>query len=876
MTMVGSVVSGTWKVSAGRGMEGPQAERALSFCADVARTPGVTVVEDVPANGRLAHHPLVTGAPGVRFYAGAALIEADGTPLGALLLLDTSPRRPGEAALRKLRRLAAVASSTLALQREVASREASEEALRASRRRYRTLLERFPDGGVFLFDDDLTCVLAGGAGLSEVQLSADEIEGAKPHELYPPGIANEQAAHFRATLAGEKREYEQTYKGKHYRVRTAPVRNAEGEITAGMAVSQDVTERRETQRSLQKSRDRLHRAQRLARLGYWERNLETDAIFWSEETRRIFGWPDNADVTYEAFMERVHPDDRARLRAAQEAGAAGDEEMDLRYRVCLPSGDERVVHEQGALRRGDDGAPTVLTGAVRDVTKPWTAEQALRDREAQLRGLANSIPGVIVQFYVRPEGAYGCHFVSEHAEQLLGLSPTPEGFFRRVVVCLPKSRRESFLDAVDAAVDQGAPFRFETQFRKPSGERVWLLGIATPEQRPEELVFNGVILDITERKETQRNLERTMTLLTLAEEMANVGGWSVDVADAPNYSARWTDNLHDLFGLPPDASPSIETVVAFYHPEDRARHQKAVDRALETEEGWDQELRLRPAEGPERWVHNVGEPVCENGEIVRIDGMIQDITERKRREQELRTAKEEAEEASRLKTAMLANMSHEIRTPLTSITGFSEVLKERLDGDLAVFAEKAYTSSRRLMNTLDSVLQLSKLEAGAQRLERVPVRLDVVATETVEMLRPTAKEKDVTLLVTNSEVPVEGRWNEGALNRVVGNLVENAIKFTPPGGRVEVRVGEQDGTACLAVDDTGVGIEEEFQAEVFEAFRQESTGVTREYEGSGLGLSIVQRLVEALDGTVDVESEKGKGTCFTVRLPMEAGATRDA
>lgn len=243
------------------------------------------------------------------------------------------------------------------------------------------------------------------------------------------------------------------------------------------------------------------------------------------------------------------------------------------------------------------------------------------------------------------------------------------------------------------------------------------------------------------------------------------------------------------------------------------------------------------------------------------------VFDRLTREEALREAKMEAEEASRLKSAMLANMSHEIRTPLTSIAGFAEILTENLDGQMEEFANKVYRSGVRLQKTLDSVLQLSKLEAGLSEIEREPVSLGPLVNEITEMFRPSAKSKSIVLSTDVPESTVEGVWNEGALYRIVENLVENAIKFTPEGGTVQVRVSEEGGTAVLEVEDSGIGIREEALTEIFKAFKQESEGLTREYEGSGLGLSIVKRLVEAHDGTVSVDTEKGRGSTFTVQLP---------
>lgn len=250
-----------------------------------------------------------------------------------------------------------------------------------------------------------------------------------------------------------------------------------------------------------------------------------------------------------------------------------------------------------------------------------------------------------------------------------------------------------------------------------------------------------------------------------------------------------------------------------------------------------------------------------------VIGMVEDISEQKRYEEGLREARKRAEEASRLKSAMLANMSHEIRTPLTSITGFAEILKEDLQGQSGDFAHRIHKSGRRLMKTLDSVLELSKLEAGPREVEREEVDLFQVAEEAVEMLHPQAEEHNIKLELHCSEGPAKGYWNEAALNRIVENLLENAIKFTPKGGRVDLRVRQEEDAAVLEVEDTGIGMDPNKVGTLFEAFRQESEGLGREYEGSGLGLSIVKELTDRLGGEIEVETEKAVGTRFTVRLP---------
>jgi signal transduction histidine kinase len=243
------------------------------------------------------------------------------------------------------------------------------------------------------------------------------------------------------------------------------------------------------------------------------------------------------------------------------------------------------------------------------------------------------------------------------------------------------------------------------------------------------------------------------------------------------------------------------------------------------------------------------------------------------REERLVQAREEAEEAAQLKSAMLANMSHEVRTPLMSMIGSADLLREDLEeagleGEPADMAEQIFRSGQRLRETLDSVLELSRLESGAYTLDDDSAYLDVVVREVAQELNLRAHEKGIRLEVGSPGASVEAGLDETAVRRIVRNLVENAIKFTPEGGKVQVRVEPEDEeTALLAVEDTGVGIAEEAREDIFDAFKQESEGLDREYEGSGLGLSIVDRLTTMLGGTIEVESEKGTGTRFAVRLP---------
>ena len=247
--------------------------------------------------------------------------------------------------------------------------------------------------------------------------------------------------------------------------------------------------------------------------------------------------------------------------------------------------------------------------------------------------------------------------------------------------------------------------------------------------------------------------------------------------------------------------------------------------------------------------------------------VLQNITEDVRVEAMLRQAKQDAEEAARLKSSMLANMSHEVRTPLTSIIGFAEVLAKETHGMSQNFSNLILRGGKRLLTTLDSVLHLSRLEAGKESIQHETVDLYVLAHEILDEGMLQAEAQGMTVRLMPTPKPVEIRTDRGAVQRILTNLISNAIKYTERGGHVEVRVVAGSAGALLEVEDTGIGMDPDFRSRMFDAFTQESAGIRRKHEGSGLGLAIVQKLTSLLNGTIEVESTPGHGTRIAVLLP---------
>lgn len=264
------------------------------------------------------------------------------------------------------------------------------------------------------------------------------------------------------------------------------------------------------------------------------------------------------------------------------------------------------------------------------------------------------------------------------------------------------------------------------------------------------------------------------------------------------------------------------------------------------------------------------------GQPLYYQGVIQDITKRKQIEQEQERLIAQFAKVGRLKDEFLANMSHELRTPLNSILGMTEALQDEIYGDVTPRQRKALStidaSGRHLLSLINDILDLAKIESGQIELTYSTVDVEALCQSTLRLVQPTVQKKQLTLTWTmDPEVKLmaaDGR----RLKQILLNLLSNAVKFTPDHGAIAFEVtGLKAESPCVQfiVCDTGVGIPQEAMANLFKPFVQVDSSLARQYEGTGLGLALVHRMVEMHGGIVAVESEVGRGSRFTVTLPWD-------
>ena len=320
-----------------------------------------------------------------------------------------------------------------------------------------------------------------------------------------------------------------------------------------------------------------------------------------------------------------------------------------------------------------------------------------------------------------------------------------------------------------------------------------------------------------------------------------------------------------------DANVLLETL----HPEDRDAFYSSLTESARTLEPWNLEFRISDAQGAQKWIRGSSNVRQAEADSVIWDGVLLDITERKRALTELEKARDEAESAARAKSVFLAAMSHEIRTPMNGVIGMLDLLtRTQLDRDQRDMSNTIRDSAFSLMRIIDDILDFSKMEAGKLKLESMTVSLTEIVESVADSLGPETRRKGLNLLVFVD--PARQRDVVGdsvRLRQILFNLVGNAIKFTDKGrvmirGEVSPATESRPGELMLSVSDTGIGIAAENMEMLFEEFAQAETSTTRRFGGTGLGLPICAHLTSLMGGTIEVDSTVGQGSRFSVRLPV--------
>ena len=385
----------------------------------------------------------------------------------------------------------------------------------------------------------------------------------------------------------------------------------------------------------------------------------------------------------------------------------------------------------------------------------------------------------------------------------------------------------------------------------------------------------SVLRDITSRVQGRRALlEGERRLAALAE---NIPGATYQCVMRPNGRLVFSyvsQGVKDLFGVEAEqVMRSATALLKRLHPDDRRRLRDSI-RHLDPElSPVELELRIARQDAPQRWVQSIARPREREGGDIVWDGIFLDVTDKHENLVALHDAKEEAELANRIKSEFLASMSHEIRTPLNAIMGFAEVMELQMFGPVGEpryqeYSADIHASGRHLLSLIEDILDFSKLEAGQMALKKGKVNVAKVIESSLSLLKRRAESGEIKLAVRIAKNLPALRGDERRMRQVLFNLVSNASKFTPAGGKVSVSasVGAKSGLR-IQVEDTGVGIRPEDILTALTPFGQVHNSKAPDDSGTGLGLPLAKSLVERHGGKLALASKPGKGTTVTLHFP---------
>jgi two-component system cell cycle sensor histidine kinase PleC len=415
--------------------------------------------------------------------------------------------------------------------------------------------------------------------------------------------------------------------------------------------------------------------------------------------------------------------------------------------------------------------------------------------------------------------------------------------------------------------DYKGEIRCETRMKSLSGDTLWIdWKIKSKNGRLYALGHNA-----TQAKNIEISLKRREHELSEAQALALMGHWRWIVGTS---ELEWSDQIYKIFGVTREEfSPTLDNVNALIHKRDIGMMTQAFQRAIIEQNNYDIDFRVVHADKSIAYVRCEGR--CElddDGDVIALYGVMQDVTAQTEHAIALREAKESAEQAYASKSRFLANMSHEHRTPLNAIIGFSDMMTREMLGPMGnakytEYAGSIYDSGNHLLALITDILDMSKIEAGKYELDLNDVDIIECVNSVMRMIEARATEQSIKII---SNIDIETlviQADRRAVMQILINILSNAVKFTPNGGSINLYVDEFESHISIKVKDTGIGIPANKLSAVLKPFEQVSTAFTRNHEGSGLGLAITKELAELHGGSILLESKEGEGTCALIRLP---------
>jgi len=820
---------------------------------------------------------------GIQAFACHPLLSRNGKIIGTLsFATKTRPRfQDDELAFMK------TVANHIALAMD---RIQDQKAVRESEARLSTIVENLSEGlvvsdlqGNLIHWNHAALVMHGLRSLQE-----------SPHSLAEFGEVFELSDPDGRILPPEERPLGRILRGKpvqnmEYRIRRRDIDWQRTYIYSGMLIRDtqnqpqmaiitinDISEQKQVEKELRENQEDLNRAQAVAHIGSWRLNVRENKLHWSDQTYRMFGIPRGTPLTYQTFLDAVHPDDRRLVDERWNAAIKG-EPYKVEHRIIV-NGEVKWVREQAVMEIAPDGTLLGGFGTVQDITEQKQTEEILE----RYKLLAAHTRDIIL-FIQRQDG----RIIEANTAAVQAYGYTREELLNLTIYDLraPQAGGPTAEQIADA--DQKG-ILFQTVHQRKDKSTFPVEVSSRGETIAGKRMLISVIRDDTERKRAEEILRQSEERLKQAVRVSGLGIFEHDhitdiITPSPEHQNIWR--------LAPGETPSISVYLNHIHPDDRDRIDKAIRLAHDPAGNgiYDVEHRIIWPDGTVRWLSLKSITLFEgqgpDRHPVKTIGACVDITERKQAQEVLQQAKDELELRVRQRTAELQKAneelqrsnadleqfayvsSHDLQEPLRMVANFVQLLelkyKDRLDQEGREFIHFAVDGAKRMSNLIKDLLAYSRV--NTRSTPPTQVNINSLLDSIFHDLRLRIKETGAQITVDPMPTIVADRTQ---LSQVFQNLIENALKFAHPGRSPQIHITAQrnEGEWQFSVRDNGIGIDPEFHDKVFIIFQRLHSDRTK-FPGTGIGLAIVKRIIERHNGKIWSDSVPDQGTTFHFTIP---------
>jgi two-component system cell cycle sensor histidine kinase/response regulator CckA len=652
----------------------------------------------------------------------------------------------------------------------------------------------------------------------------------------------------------------------------SPVKDAEGNVIASIASFADITRRKEAERAQRESDKRLKLALDSVSDAVWDWNVATNQVYYSSRWYTMLGYePYEMPQEFGTWQKLLHPDDLPSAEQVVYRHLETGEPFETEFRMSTKDGDWRWILGRGrVVARDAQGNAVRMLGTHMDITERKRTEEELAQVFAMSLDMI-CIADLETATFLKVNPAF---------TQTLGYSEKEllqKPFFDFI--------HPDDIAATHAVMDekllQGVKIiNFENRYRCQDGSYRWLNWTSQP--NPRLGVTYAVARDVTEWKETQYKLEENKRLLDAASHMVRTGGWELK---PDTLEVKWTEETHRIHEVPLGYTPPLDKAIEFFHPEDQDRLSQAIEQALTKGAPYDLEVRFITAKGNHLWARTICEPEVENGRVVNLRGIFQDITQSKLAEEERKHLQDQLVQSQKMDAlgTLASGIAHDFNNILAAIMGYSELALAQLSKDQPIHkdVEQITKAAVKAKSLIRQILTFSRKEDA----QKQPLSLNEVINDAISILSRTLPKMIRLELKLQSDLnTVEA--NPQQLEQILVNLSSNAADAIEDTGSITITTKNAaiEGLVCdscgetfsgdfvlLSFQDTGQGMSSETKTRIFDPFF-----TTKEVgKGTGLGLSTVFGIVTGHGGHITCNTQVGTGTVFNIFLPVSDQKTSE-